>query len=218
MLIRYNIYCYLFIYLFIVASFFSRAYAQQHNKIQYDKTFRFSEGIYMTFDEFKNNEPSIKEYKVVRGSQFSDQISLEYDCYDSTKNRMTKCLVKDCWGYSQNNSVYIARGYGGYFFRLHIIGALIHYFAIETYLEPVYDYYSGYYPTHRTQRRTQSKEFVILFETGERFEFNYQNFSRFLGKNDPELYEELQNTKRKRKMIYHFLIKYNEKKPIYFPE
>ena len=160
------------------------------------------------------DNPAITDFKVSRGTQFSDQIALEYPCVDKSGNA-TKCLVRDCWGYVQNNTVFIAQGTGGYFFRLHIIGALIHYYAIESYSAPYYDYSYGY-PTQRSGRQVQTLEYLIEFETGKKIVFNYKNFSAFLLEKDKELYDELQKTRKKRKMIYHFLIRYNEKHPVYF--
>ncbi len=183
---------------------------------KFDKHFVFRNGIYLSFDEFKENNPSITDFKVVRSSQFSGEVFLEYQCVDESTGVLKTCYAQKCWGYAQNNNVYISQGISGYFFRLHIIGALIHFYSVELYSMPYYDYSYGY-PAYRTNRRAENREFVIEFNSGRKFEFNYRNFSRFLMENDRELYDELQNTKRKKKMIYHFLIRYNEKHPVYFP-
>jgi hypothetical protein len=57
-----------------------------------------------------------------------------------------------------------------------------------------------------------------VLETGATFLFTYRNFKDFLKQNDEELLAELEKTKNKRDMIHHFLLKYNEKHPVYFPE
>jgi hypothetical protein len=204
---------------FLMVSLVLKGFAQSDGSPQltkYDKDFVFYNGVYLTFEEFKNNSPSIRDFRVVRSSQFSGQITLEYDCRDDKTGAMKSCVVDRCWGYAQNNTVFIAQGMEGYYFRLHIIGALIHYFSVEVYSMPYYDYSYGY-PTYRSNRRAENREYIIELETGRRVDFNYKNFSRFLLENDKELYDELQNTKRKRKMIYHFLIRYNQKHPVYFP-
>ena len=187
---------------------------EKSGMVKYDKNFEFSDGVYLTFEEFRQNNPTITDFKITRGNQFSGQIALEYPCMDKNGNP-SSCVVRDCWGYVQNNTVFIAQGTGGYFFRLHIIGALIHYYAIETYSAPYYDYSYGY-PTYRSGRQAQTMEYLIEFETGSKILFNYRNFSAFLMEKDRELYDELQKTRKKRKMIYHFLIRYNEKHPVYF--
>jgi len=177
----------------------------------------FNEGIYLTFSEFQKNSPSIKEFEVKRLGKFGRTINLEYKCFDSISKQITTCIVKNCWAYVSNKTLFISQGEDDSFFRAQIIGALIHYFALETTYEPMhYDYrYGGYYPnTMGTSRRTVSNEYIIIFETGEQFLFTYRNFANFLKQNDTELYQELEKSKRKRKMIYHFLLRYNEKYPL----
>jgi hypothetical protein len=185
--------------------------------VRYDKNFAFRDGIYLSFEEFRNNRPSISAFKVVRNSQFSAEITLEYQCVEEKTGNIKTCIAEKCWGYALNNNVYIAQGISGYYFRLHIIGALIHFYSVE--IMPVYYYdYTYGYPDYRATRRAESREYVVEFATGRKISFNYRDFSRFLLENDRQLYDELQKTKKKKKMIYHFLLKYNEKYPIAFPE
>jgi len=191
------------------------AFSQENDTVryvQYDKNYKFQDGIYMTFQEFKENDPSIKDFKVIKGSQFSGGTTLEGPCSDKSGY----CDIKNCWGYVQNNAVYISQGLSGYFYRLQIIGALIHYFAFNIFSTPMYDYSYGY-PYHRNQRSVENQEFLIEFATGKRIEFSYKPFLLFLQINDSELYDELRKSKKKRKMIYHFMLQYNERHPICFP-
>jgi hypothetical protein len=202
---------------FFALTLYSAAFAQENEQmVKYEKGYVFQDGIYMTFEEFKLNNPSIKDFKAARNSQFSTQINLEYDCIDPKSGQKMICVAHQCWGYVQNNNVFIAQGPGGFFFRLQIIGALIHYYAIEMHAMPYYDYNYGY-PQYRTAKQSTGKEYVIEFQTGKKIEFNFKNFSAFLKEKDIELYDELLKTKRKRKMIYHFLIRYNEKHNIFLP-
>jgi len=202
---------------FACITLFCVVFAQENPQmVKYEKGYVFQDGIYMNFEEFKLNKPSITDFKATRNSQFSHQINLEYDCIDPKSGQKKVCVAHNCWGYVQNNNVHIAQGPGGFYFRLQIIGALIHYYAIEMHAMPYYDYNYGY-PQYRTARHSEGKEYVIEFQTGKKIEFNYRNFSAFLKEKDTELYDELQKTKKKRKMIYHFMIKYNEKHAIYLP-
>jgi hypothetical protein len=180
--------------------------------VKYDKNYRFQDGVYMTFQEFKENSPSVRDFKVSKSSQFSGETVLETVCLGGTGY----CEIKNCWGYVQNNAVYISQGFSGYYYRLQIIGALIHYFAMNTYSIPTYDYAYGD-PFYRNQRSVENQEYFIEFLSGKKYEFSYKIFSGFLQEKDAELYEELQKSKKKRKMIYHFMLKYNELHPVYFP-
>ncbi len=191
-------------------------YAQEADTVRfvkYDKNYRFQDGVYLTFQEFKENNPSVRDFKVSKSSQFFGETVLETVCSDGSGY----CEIKNCWGYVQNNAVYISQGFSGYYYRLQIIGALIHFFALNTYSVPTYDYAYGY-PYYRNQRSVENQEYVIDFNTGRKMEFSYKTFLQYLQVHDIELYEELRNAKKKRKMIYHFMLKYNERHPVYFPE
>lgn len=206
------------IYLIFFLSVFTSAQTQEGSKlVKYDKNFVFDEGIYMNVNEFRNNSPSITEFNIVKHSQFNGKTELQFNCFDSVSSRFEICIAQNCWGYTTNNSVYIAQSIDGYFFRLQMIGSLIHFYDMNRYSRSVYDDSFGY-PTTNVQHGTESREFIIDMESGKRIEFNYKNFSAFLKEKDQELYQELESSKKKRKMIYYYLIKYNEKHPIYFPK
>lgn len=195
--------------------------SSSQNMIQYNKDFVLTEGVYLSFEEFKQQKPSIVDFKVVRSSQYSSDVSLEAQCVDTLTGKTGVCKIFNVFGFVQNNTLYIELGVKGMFYRVQILGSLIHYFDLQsrivTSYDPRYDNPYSYTP-YVTQRRTDRIEYVIMFETGEKMVFNYRNFSRFLAEKDPELYNELQNTKQKRKMIYYFMLKYNQKHQIYFPE
>lgn len=185
------------------------------SEAQYDSAkvypdFRFNEGIYLSFDDFKNNRPVYTNFEIkYRGGS----TYLYVMCADSS--RTYDCEVKKPWGYCQNNSVFIHQGLGDNYFRLQVIGALIHYFVIEMqYYDPGFsDPFSPYSTT--PNRRITNRELVLEWTSGRRFEFCYKNFKIFLQENDPELLQQLESSKKKRKMIYFYLLKYNEKHPVY---
>jgi len=182
----------------------------QYDSVKVYPDFRFSDGIYLTFDDFKNNRPVYTDFEIkYRGGS----TYLYVMCADSS--RTYDCEVKEPWGYCLNKSVFIHQGYGGNYFRLQVIGALIHYFVIEMqYYDPAFnDPFSPYSTT--PNRRVSNRELVMEWNTGNRFEFCYRNFKIFLQENDPELLQQLESSKKKKKMIYFYLLKYNEKHPVY---
>lgn len=192
---------------FFMVNIFS-LYAQEGALVNSD--FNFAEGIYWNFNEFKSNSPSITKFTVknIGGSTY-----FEFPCEDSLGNIQT-CTAENVWGYCKGKNVFINQGQGSLFFRLQIIGALIHYYVIETmYFEDNDFRYGNPYST--SYRRTSENEMIMEWETGNTFYFNYKSFSQYLSNNDSELYKELQNSKKKRKMIYFFLLKYNEKHLVY---
>lgn len=205
----------LFFKLFFVFSIISQ------NLVEYSKDFILRDGVYMSLEEFKQQQPSITEFKVSRSSQFSSDAILEAPCKDSISGKIQYCNITGVFGFVQNNTLFLELGVKGMFYRVQILGSLIHYIDLQTRMVTSYDpRYDNpyYYSPYVTQRRTDRLEYILIFETGEKMIFNYRNFSKFLSQKDPELFSELQKSKRKRKMIYYYMLKYNQKHPIYFPK
>lgn len=206
----------IFLYIFVfLLPLVSNAQVDSAGKVKYNGEFEFTDGIYLTFNEFVSNNPSIKEFYIKKPTPIADplNIELEYKCTDSVKTNKN-CAITDCWGYSYKGNVYIAHSYYAYYFKVQVIGALCHFtglsgVGIQT---PVNnDVISGFGADN------EYRQFMIDFKTGEINVFNYKNFSTFLKENDNELYVELSQKKRKKKFIFQYLLKYNERHPIYFP-
>ena len=66
-------------------------------------------GVFMSFDEFRNNKPSIKQYKISPGKK-TDEL---YYVDESGK----ETLLKDVFGYSDGENVFLASGNN--FFKLY---------------------------------------------------------------------------------------------------
>ena len=195
------------IWLFIFFILLLSVHAQQDTV---SSDFRFNEGIYLTFDEFKSNSPSIEKFtvKTINGGTY-----FEFPCEDSTGTVQT-CTAENVWGYCKGKNVFMHQGEGALYFRLQVIGALIHFYAIDIMYVEDYNYRYGY-PYSTTYRKKTESEKIMLWVDGSTFYFNYKNFASFLKSDDPELYDELQNSKKKRKMIYFFMLKYNKKHPVF---
>lgn len=196
------------IFIGIVTTFTVVSYGQS-DSIAVLSDFRFNEGIYMTFNEFKANNPSITEFSL---QYKGDATYLVIDCPDSNSK---SCYVENAWGYCKDRSVFIHQGYRNNYYRLQVIGALIHYYVIEmNYYDPVMDY-SNNGISSAPVRKITNREMVMDWETGQSFEFVYKNFRIFLRENDVRLFQQLEAAKRKRKMIYFYMLKYNELHPVY---
>lgn len=184
--------------------------------VKYTRDFKLKDGIYQTFKEFKNNKPSLPEFEVIKDKIYGEDgsIILRYPCPDSIGSKKT-CEVDECFGFCKNGVLYLSQGYSGYYYRMFIVGALSHFIAFNRYGMP--DMYLSPEPLAYVGTTNDYSEFLLDFETGNTIHFNYKDFSDFLKAHDEELYQELQKTKQKRKMIHHFLLKYNERHPIYFP-
>lgn len=192
---------------------FSQSDAQM---IKYTRDFKFNDGIYQSFKEFKNNQPSLPEFYMAKDNNFIQEgnVILRYPCPDSIGSKKT-CVIENCFGFSKNGILYFSQGYSGYYYRMFIVGALSHFIAFNKFGAP--DLFVSFEPFVLSSGSNDYTEYLLDFETGKTFRFGYAEFAEFLESHDKELYEELQKTKQKRKMIHHFLLKYNEKHPIYFP-
>jgi hypothetical protein len=192
-------------------------YAQQDTTgmVRYRQGVHFADGVYVSFEEWKNNHPRIPEFKAVKTNTFGavDEIELHYNC-KSEEGESQDCQVRNCFAYVENGSLYLSQGYYGRFFRVFIIGRLSHFIAYSLYNDP-----NAYMadPNGLIASGNDLREFVIDFNTGFTYEFTFKNFCLILKENDPELLAELMATKGKRKMIHHFLLRYNQRHPIYIP-
>lgn len=202
---------YFFIFLFPLGTW---AQVDSSGMVQYSKDFAFKDGIYLSFDEFKQNNPSITNFVIKKNLSMADPnyAKLEYTCPDSVSGQHN-CEIKDCWGYCYKGDVYIAHAYLAYYYRLMIIGSLCHYAGLSS---ATGEYSTG---TNLVGVRTEKEfqQFFLDMETGKTYFFNYKNFANFLKERDVDLYETLMKQKRKRKLIFQYLLKYNEKHPVSFP-
>jgi len=172
------------IFFFLVTIFLSGHVFGQVDSIKYTPGFKFNDGIYKTYEEFKQNNPSIK-------------------------GKATISKKDDVWGYCSNGTVYVLR-YNS-FHRLQKIGALIHY--IESHEHLIYNSQSG-----ARNVRTENIQHVIDFNTGNIIRFGLKNFLNLL-KQDKDLYDVFIALKSKRQMkkkMFMYLIKFNDRNPIYF--
>ncbi len=183
-------------------------------KVKYTNDFIFNDGIYKTFQEFKADSPSIRQFTIERPNPYSDPnyIKIKFVCPDSVKNK-GNCEVKDLWGYVKNGDVYIAHSYYAYYFKLMVIGSLCHFAGLtEGQSMDANQMAMGF------AVESQYQQYMLDFETGNVIAFNYKNFSAFLLAHDKELYDELKNQKKKKKIIFKYLLKYNERHPIWFKQ
>jgi hypothetical protein len=190
----------LVIILFVLVSFKSKA---QLNEAMYLPSFEFNQGIYLSFDDFKNNQPSITV-----GLQRKGESILMYN--DSLKE-YAPINPDRVWGYSTGRGIYISAE--GDFNRIISIGAFSHFAAYITTTNFRIDPYGFQVPT-------ESKtlvQFLLNFDNGKVFGFTSKNFEPIIQK-DPSLWNEYKKYKgKKEQRLFIFLRKYNERFPIYFP-
>ncbi len=166
-------------------------------KVKFDKNFRFKDGIFLSLEDVKRNNPI-------------------------SKTRMD-IKVDKIWGFSQNGILFVY--WNEEFNRIPVFGSLCHFIADKTYIDnnrnPYYNgygyYYNPYYYPHSQTVRTELRQYLIDMETGKIMDYNYKNLEIVLSR-DTKLYEEFIKLKKKKKRQLKFLYlrKYNDKHPFYF--
>lgn len=226
-----------FLSISILSSFTS--FSQEIINQKYETGFILKKGIYLTFENFKDNNP-IPSSRIVskfhdQSSDFFRKVMLNKKFSYITKDHDTSEITsKDTWGYSDGLNVYIqpkqitivtlgeiSREFYKSLFPERII--LIGTYCIFKDQRKGYqnDYLKGsYYETANTTNNIPSKYIancIMDFNTGEVKELTSELVREIL-MTDPKLYDQYKKSKLKvRPRNYVFIMKYNESHPIYFP-
>jgi hypothetical protein len=211
--------------------------------VKYTPEFRFTDGIYLNFDQVKQNSP-IPKSKILTSIDYNDREFFKKILegekiffYDNVGVR-EEVAKNSIWGYSRNGVLYVQ--VQDNFNRITFVGNICHFVADITtidsrsysspygYYDPYYspysygNYYSpynSYYSPYRTNvARNELKQYLIDFESGKVLEFDVENTELLLMKDD-KLYEEYVQLSRKKKkeLMFVYVRKFNENNPLYIP-
>jgi hypothetical protein len=217
---------------------------EKEGMVKYTPEFRFTDGIFLNFDQVKMNKP-ISKAKLLTSIDYNDREFfnkiLENDkiyFYDNLGVRQ-EVAKNAIWGYSRNGVLYVQ--VQETFNRITFVGNICHFVADVTtydsrysnspygYYDPYYSpygygsYYSPYSPYYSPYRqssmgRNELKQYLIDFESGKVLEFDVENTELLLMK-DNQLYEEYVQLSRKKKkdLMFVYVRKFNEKNPLFIP-
>lgn len=208
----------LFIIFFSIATLF----AQDTTKVIVDKNFKFNTGLYVTFEQVKNNNPVPLSNIIIpidkNSPDFFDQLfNTKIINIVNPYGQQLQIDTKKIWGYSKNGKPYIYINSKATL--IPIIGTISHF--ISTYV--VYDYPNNYDPfsyySSQPTQRTESKQYILYFPTGQVLDFNYLNIDPIFS-SDPDFYNEWNDLskRKKKKLIFVYLRKFNEKHPLMLPK
>ena len=210
--------------------------------VRYTPEFKFKDGIYLDFDEVKQNSP-IPKAKLLTSIDYNDREFfrkiLEGDkiyFYDNMGVRQ-EIAKNTIWGYSRNGVLYVQ--IQDNFNRITFIGNICHFvadittmdsryyspygydpyyspYSYSSYYNPYNPYYSPYIQS--SLARNELKQYLIDFESGKVLEFDVENTELLLMK-DTKLYDEYVQLSRKKKkeLMFVYIRKFNEKNPLYIP-
>ena len=192
---------------------------QDNDRIKYTPDFRFRDGIYLNFDQVKENTP-IPKAKLLTSADYNDRdffnkvLSSEKVYFYDEMGVRQEVEKNNIWGFSRNGVVYVM--IQGNFNRITFIGNICHFVADVTtydsynnnyyspygYYDPYYyspySYYGGYNPygsyyspygSPQSTARNEIKQYIIDFETGKVMEFTVDNVELLLMR-DPTVYDE----------------------------
>jgi len=200
--------------------------------IRYTPEYRFLPGIYLNFDQVRKNDP-IPAIRIVSNNDpfdfnfYKDLVKNKTISYFDAYGTSQEVATDNIWGYCQDGKIFIQ--YNDQFNRMPIIGHTCHFISDVTVYDTRYDpyynnyYYYGYYdryyiPYQRTTKSSETRQYLLDFETGEVRPFERETVKAILME-DPELYDEFM-TLRKRKqneLLFFFLRRMNEKNPVMLP-
>ena len=119
---------------------------QGQNKVEYSADFVFNDGLYITFEDFKNNNPIpithiLSDYDIRDPEYLNIIVSQDSVVYYDNLFEERSIAVKDLWGYCKRNKVFIAFGEESTynnpsffdFYPLVNIGAFSFFTAVESY-------------------------------------------------------------------------------------
>jgi hypothetical protein len=169
----------------------------------YVSGFDFNEGIYRSFEEFRNNAPSIQGYFEKRGGTLYLQ--------NDTSAKMEVVNPEKVWGYSQAGNIYVSLEDA--FWRIINIGQLSQFSAIVISTIRTVDAFG--FPTE-TQTRSMEQLFLDMND-GKIYAMNVKNLLPYVER-DPLLAGRFKNMKRIRERELILVIRaYNELHPLQFP-
>ncbi len=127
--------------------------------------------------------------------------------------------VSDIWGFANKGVLYI--NHNDEFNRVPVVGKISHFIANASYTNNNYPYRYGSYNNnyYNPTTVTELRQYLLDFETGKIYDFNYITVEILL-MNDTEIYDEYNDLRKrkKKKLKFLYLRKFNEKNPLFFPK
>ncbi len=220
-------------------------FANGQSMVEYTPDFKFNDGIYISFEDFKNNNPIPVTHIVsnydIRDSDYLEQVLMHdsVDYFDNLYEERT-IATHELWGFCQRNRVFIGFGADGSFdnpeffdfYPLVSIGAVSFFTALESYYRtmgpsPMMGVgYDPMYDSQMTVTETEQVQLLLEFKTGKillakRGELGYipVELVFHILQDDPVLLEQfraISGRDQKQKGMF-YIHEFNARNPIFFP-
>ncbi len=213
------------IFFILISSILTFAQNNKENgKIKYTSAFRFKDGIFLNFEQVKNNNPVPKSQILtsINYNSFDFYEKLLENDYITIYDHLgiqKKIAVNKIWGFSNKGILFI--NINNEFNRIPVLGSISFFSGEKTIREydPYRYNYSYYYYNDPYTTKTVTVQYLLDFKTGKLYEFTVASVEKLLA-DDPDLFEEYSklSNRKKKKLKFLYVRKYNQKHPIYFPK
>lgn len=213
----------LILILFLIRSL--EAQVDSSNYVKYTTDYKFTDGIFLFFEQVKQNTPLPKTRIITSINydhpQFFDillqQNSISF--YDNLGQQQT-ITTSNIWGYAKNGVLYIK--INNTFSRITLVGTISHFVATHTSYSnyPSMGYGMGYYDQYNSMNNTSTelRQYILDFNTGKVYNYTEQNLL-LLFMQDEQVYDEYNSLRKKKKRTekFIFLRKFNERNSLMLP-
>jgi hypothetical protein len=199
---------------------FVNLYGQDTARVPYSHEYEFSEGLFLTIGQFKDNDPislnaivsTLPKTQLDFLTKVTSQNAIQYQDESGKKKTIQTSTV---WGYCQNRNLYIFMN--GDFNKINLIGSLSLFSAIVVKTTTTPYYSMGMYSSIPTTYK-ELDQFILDTQSGRVVEFTEQNMEGLL-QPDEELYAEYMklNRHKRNESMFVYLRKFNERNPLYLP-
>ncbi len=222
----------LFIFLFSINSLWAQADTTKVKTVKYTPEYKFKDGLYLQFEDFKNNSP-VDKNKIIAPDLDRKDYNFVANAVESKKIKIYDALgieieikSKNIWGFCSNGNIYI--NINDDFNRLPYIGSLSHLVADklvynQNYNNPYgnsyyYNSYNPYNPGNQNSTTVELRQYILDMENGTITDYTLENIEVALMK-DPTIYDEFMNLPRKKKKqkMFFYMRKFNERNALLFP-
>jgi len=193
----------------------------QSDSVMVTEQVGFKEGIYLTHQDFRKNNPITKEQ--IKTKLDKEQLDFYFKAASNEKLEYTigaetySISTKNIWGLEQNKTLFV--NFNGAFFRVPVFGAISYFAGVVE----VTGYYTGVYDPmfgmggSRTVKTKELNEFIMNYYDGKVLSFSINELDMMLSK-DADVYKQFKSISRRKrkKQATRFIRMYNQNHPVYY--
>lgn len=214
-----------FVFAFIMLTISLKAIAQ--DSIRYDYNFEFYDGLYLSFDDFRNDNPidfaRIISLRKVEDPMFLDDLlSSTTFSYRDRFGELRELTTNRIWGFARQGKPFMvlnAQSYMGIVSSRQYQNGSKNNYGRFVQLGQISLIQVNMQVSSPAQDYRQTGQFLFSMETGKAVHYTLAHFEELL-KVDQELHAEfmkINSTRKKKQMFFSYLQRFNEKHPTYFP-